>query len=292
VAWSMPFFGALVSSSFVTFNALTQQVSDHRAGLANGIYRGVGAAMAIVAPLAATALAARLGTYQPVLLAGAFCLGLAGVAILVYPDRPGSERGRPLAEVLALFATAVRNRPLWAFIAADQTFALTQSAVAAFTALRLTRELHLSEPAFGVLFTIAAGLCLAATLITGAVVERFPLGRVMGLFWIVCATASVVIGLGDSLTWAIAASLTLSVFWGITSVPGSLWLSRVGGANATTFTVHKIFQAGSMAVGMALVGWLEPIAGMRQLFFVGGLVGLPLALMMWRWRGPGAGAGG
>jgi MFS family permease len=158
--------------------------------------------------------------------------------------------------------------------------------VAAFTALRLTRELHLGEPAFGVLFTIGAGLCLVATLVTGALVERFPLGRVMGLFWIVCAVASVVVGLGDSLVWSIAASLTLSVFWGITSVPGSLWLSRVGGANATTFTVHKIFQAGSMTAGMALVGWLEPIVGMRQLFFIGGLVGLPLALVMWRWRGP------
>lgn len=280
----MPLFGALVSTTFVNLNALTQQVSRQRQGLANGIYRGIAAGMAVLAPLAATALAHHFGAWAPVLHLAALVTALGGLVILFYPEERSD--GRSLREVLRGFASTARNRRLWTFIVLDQAMAFSQGAFAAFAALRLTRQLGLSEPAFGLVCTIGACLGLAAVLAAGLLVQRIPLAWGMATAWVLSAAGSLLLGLGDGLALGIAATLLVAFGWPITSVPGSMWISLSGGANATAFTVHKIVQAGVAAGSMALVGWLEPLTGMRPLLVAGGLIGLPLVVLILRQRDP------
>ena len=47
----MPVIGALVSTCYVNLNTLTQMVSARRQGLANSIYRSIGAGAGVAAPL-------------------------------------------------------------------------------------------------------------------------------------------------------------------------------------------------------------------------------------------------
>lgn len=285
VTLCIPLFGALVSTTFVNLNALTQQVSVSRQGLANGIYRGVGAGMAIIAPVLATTLAGWFGAWGPVLELAALATGLAGLVILLYPERRSDAR-RDLAEVLRGFLGAARNRALRRFIILDQLMAFTQGAMGAFAALRLTRELGLGEAAFGLVCSIGAVLGLVAVLAAGVLFQRLPLAWGMGTSWLLSAGGSLAMGLSDSLAVSIAGVLTVAFAWPVTSVPGSMWISLAGGASATSFTVHKIVQSGVAAGAMALVGVLEPLAGMRPLLLAGGLAGLPLALIMLRSRDP------
>lgn len=280
----MPLFGALVSTTFVNLNALTQQVSRQRQGLANGIYRGIAAGMAVVAPLAATAIATRCGSWAPVIDLAAFATAIGGLIILLYPEERGD--GRSLREVLRGFAAAARNRPLWRFIVLDQAMAFAQGAVTGFAALRLTRQMGLSESAFGVVCTIGACLGLAAVLAAGLTVQRVPLAWGMAAAWTLSTAGSLLLGLSDTLPLGIAGALLVAFGWPITSVPGSMWIGLTGGASATAFTVHKIVQAGVAAGAMALLAWLEPITGMRPLLVAGGLMGIPLIVLILRQPDP------
>lgn len=284
VTLCMPLFGALVSTTFVNFNALTQQVSRQRQGLANGIYRGIGAGMAVVAPLAATAIASRAGSWAPVIDLAAFATAVGGLIILLYPEERGD--GRSLREVLRGFAAAARNRPLWRFIVLDQAMAFAQGAFAAFAALRLTRQLGLSEAAFGAVCTVGACLGLAAVLAAGLLVPRIPLAWGMATAWTLSTAGSLLLGLSDALPLGIAAALLVAFGWPITSVPGSMWIGLTGGASATAFTVHKIVQAGVAAMAMGLMAWLEPLTGMRPLLVAGGLLGIPLIVLILRQPDP------
>jgi len=284
VALCMPLFGALVSTTFVNLNALTQQVSRQRQGLANSIYRSIAAGMAVIAPLAATALAGCFGAWSPVLHLAAFATALGGLFILLYPEERGD--GRSLRAVLRGFADTARNRGLWRFIVLDQAMAFSQGAFAAFAALRLTRQMGLGETAFGLVCTLGACLGLVAVLAAGLLVQRIPLAWGMATAWVLSATGSLLLGVGDHVAFGIAGTLLVAFGWPITSVPGSMWISLAGGANATAFTVHKIVQAGVAAAAMALVARLEPLTGMRPLLIAGGVIGLPLAMLILRQRDP------
>ena len=286
VTLSMPLFGALVSTTFVHFNALTQQVSPQRQSLANGIYRGIGAGMAIIAPILATTAAQRLGAWSPVLQLAAFATAAGGVIILLYPEQEHNA-AQSFAAVWRGFATAARKRALWRFIYLDQAMAFTQGAVVAFSAVRLTRELGLSEPGFGIVCTVGASLGLVSVLLAGVLFQRFPLNWGMSAAWLGSAVGSLLLGLSDSLAINIIGVLLVAMFWPVTSVPGSMWIGVAGGATATAFTVHKIVQSGVAAVTMVLVGWLEPRLGMQPLLLIGGIIGLPLtALMFYSMRDP------
>jgi MFS family permease len=138
------FYGAFVSITYVSFNTLAQRVSTRRQSLANAIYRAAGAAAAIAAPVVGTQAAHMTGSYAPVIRAAALILGLAGLAILFYPEPPGSHRPRSFSESLSGFARCFRMPPLLAFIALTRTFGIAIAAVGAFAALRFTRELHMS----------------------------------------------------------------------------------------------------------------------------------------------------
>ncbi len=281
----MPLFGALVSTTFVNFNALTQQVSTTRQGMANGIYRGIGAGMAIIGPVLATTLAGHFGSWAPVIDLAGIATAIGGLAILLYPEQRSDAR-RSLAEVLGGFAAAARNRPLWRFIILDQLMAFTQGAMAAFATLRLTRELGLGEAAFGLLCTIGAALGLGAVLLAGMLAQRMPLSWGMAAAWLGSAVGSLILGLSSSLPLSCLAVLLVAMSWPVTSVPGSMWIGLAGGANATAFTTHKIVQSGVAAGSMALVSWLQPHTGIQPLLLVGGLLGLPLVALMLRMRDP------
>lgn len=290
VAWLFPVFGALVSAAYVNFNALTQRVSATRQGLANSLYRGVGSAMAIVAPALATGAASRLGAYAPVLAAAAMVMGLAAAAILAYPEAPVATERTQLRAAVAGYQRAFAHRGLLAFVLLEQLWWCSQAAVGTFAALRFTRQLGMSEPAFGLLCTTAGAFGLLVTLASGVLVERWPLSRVLASAWVACCLAAVALGGSGTLGVSIAAFLVWAPLAAMTAVPTSIWVGRtaVGASPATAFTVHKIAQSGMIALAMALLGLLEPLVGMAALIWGGGLLGLPLAVVMLRLRPPAA----
>ena len=285
----LPLFGALISATFVNFNALTQRVSERRPGLANALYRAVGATMGILAPVIATQLAARWGAYAPVLMCGGVLLGLGGLVMLCYPD-PSSADPRPaLATVWARYRAAFTDRRLWLVVVLDQGMAAATAAIGTFAALRFTRTLGLSEPSWGLLATCAGVASIAAILATAWLVTRLDLARVLAIAWGGSAIGALALGLSPSAPLAMAGFLLYAALSTTTSVPMSLWLTRLapGGSLATIFTVHKLFQSGTSAAAIAVVGALEPQLGMATLMWMGGVIGVPIAITAWCLRAPG-----
>ncbi len=281
--------GAFISATYVNFNVLVQRVSERRQSLANSIYRAAGAGAAIVAPILATQAARAAGGYRPVLMGAAVLLGVAAFLILRFAEPTEHERVRTLREVLAEFRRAFTLQPLLALIAVTRGFGIATAAVSAFAALRFTRELHLSETAFGALAgTIAIGN-LFAVLASGWIVDRLRPSRALGAAWLACGSAAIVMGLSDSLLTVIVAYALFVPIQASCSVPLSLWSSRIaregaprGPGDAAAFTVGKVFQSGTTMLVMALLGVLEPVLGMSTLMWCGGLLGLPFALIVLR----------
>lgn len=288
----MAVFGAFGSIIYVSFNTLAQRVSSRRQSLANAIYRAAGAGAAIVAPTFATQAAQEFGGYSPVLVAAAVVLGLAGIAIVCYAD-PDSARSvsRPLSATLAAYRRCFTLPPLLSFIALTRAFGAAMAAVGAFAALRFTRELGLAEAAFGLLCSIIAVGNLLGLLASGWIVDRLGPRRTLALAWTGCSLAALALGLFDSLVFAIVAYAVFVPLHGLCSVPLSLWSGRIveeagssGPSQNAVFTVQKLFQSGVTMLAMAALGVLEPIIGMSALIWSGGLLGLPMALIMYSAR--------
>ncbi|MGQ0835025.1 MAG: MFS transporter [Gammaproteobacteria bacterium] len=283
--WLMPIFGAFLSITYVNFNTLTQRVSSQRRSLANAIYRAAGAGAAIAAPIAGTFAAHAFGAYTPVIAAAALVLGVAGLVILFYPEPGTSGAPKSMPQMLAAYRRCLTQRPLLVFIALSRGFGIAVAAVGAFAALRFTRELHLSEPAFGALCSAIAIGNLFVILASGWLVDRLRPPTVLGLAWLACSMAALAMGLSDSLTVAIVAYALFGPLFAMCSVPLSIWASRIaddagpdGPGEAAVFTVLKVFQTGANMLVLALLGVLEPLVGMATLMWGGGLLGLPLAL--------------
>ena len=289
VRWVIPLYGAFTCALYVNLNVLTQRVSAHRQGLANVIYRAVGGAAAVIAPILATQGGQAAGSYAPVIMAGAILLGVGGLVILLYPEARPSGPPRALAGVLTAYRKSFALRPLLALLILDQSFACTAAPVVAFAAIRFTRQLHYSETAFGVLCTAIAVGGLLIILASGWLMERLRPNNVLGLAWLGCSTAAVVLGLSDSLAVTILAYAVHVPLLAMRSVPESLWVSRIadaagpgGPSQAMVFTVQKIWQAGTNVLMMALVGTLEPYFGIPLLMLGGGLIGVPLSFAVMR----------
>jgi len=286
--WLMAVLGAFISIIYVNFNTLAQRVSERRRSLANSIYRAAGAAAAIVAPTLATQMAQLAGSYQPVLVAGSVLLGIAGVTILWFSEPADhAPAPRPLREIISSYVRTFTLRPLLVFIAVSRAFGMAIAAVSAFAALRFTRELHLSEPAFGALCSIIAVGNLVAVLAAGWLVDRLRPSRALGLAWLGCSGAAIVLGTSDSLLPAMLAYALFVPLLAMCSVPLSLWSSHVadqsgisGPSQASAFTVSKVFQSGATMLAMALLGVLEPLFGMSTLMWCGGVLGVPFALIV------------
>ena len=284
--WLLPLFGALVSTTYVNLNVLTQHVSERKQGIANGIYRGVSQGMVIVAPALATTLGTAAGSYVPVLAIGSLLLGVAALTVLSY-HLPTVHRHSSARELFAGLFAAFLHRPLWSYILIDQLMAFTMGPVVAFGALRLTRELGLSELNFGVgVCTAAGGLGLVSILISGWLAERMSLSILMGVPWLLCAVATLTLGLTDSLPLSIVAVVVAGAGWAVPPVPGSIWLAQVTGKTPTGLAVHKMVQSLTGACSMVLAGWLEPQWGMKAVLVGAGCLGLPIAVWMLCVRDP------
>ncbi len=287
--WLMAVLGAFSSIIYVSFNTLAQRVSARRQGLANAIYRAAGAAAAIVAPAAATQAGGIAGAYAPVIVASAAVMGLAGLAIVFFSEPEQSPRAPPtIAAALATYRRCFGSRPLIAFIAITRSFGVAVAAVGAFFALRFTQELGLGDLSFGLLCSIVAVGNLVALLASGWIMDRMRPSRALGIAWLGCGAGAFAMGFSDSLAVAIAGYALFAPLQALCSVPLSLWSSRIAaaadggpGENAV-FTVQKLFQSGVMMLVMALLGALEPVAGMGTLMWCGGLLCLPLALAVFR----------
>lgn len=281
----MPFLGALISTVFVNLNTLTQQVSEARPGLANTIYRSIGAGMGIAAPIAATILAVLWGGYNGVfLLMGALSLA-AALALFFYPDELTATGWNGLrAEVRVLhqgYVTALRRREMMRLLHPVSAWYAVMAGVGAFAAIRFTRELGQSDQEFGVLSAIAAGAGLLATLGGGFMLDRVSLRRLHIVGCAAGSTCAVLMGIGDSLLlsgigFVVLSALSLALVGG-----SSMWLSRVAGPNlqGAGFTVFKILSAFYVAVIMALLGVLEQWMSLRAIFLGVGLCGLGLSLL-------------
>ena len=289
VGWVIPLYGAFTCALYVNLNVLTQRVSTERQGLANVIYRAVGGAAAVVAPILATQGGKAAGSYAPVIMAGAILLGVGGLAILFYPEVRPSGAPRALPGVLTAYRKSFALRPLLTLLILDQSFACTAAPVVAFAAIRFTRQLHYSEPDFGVLCTVIAIGGLFIILASGWLMERLRPNNVLGLAWLGCSLAAVALGLSDSLAVAILAYAVHVPLLAMRSVPESLWVSRIaddagpdGPSQAMAFTVQKLWQAGTNVLMMTLVGTLEPHLGIPALMLGGGLIGVPLSFAVMR----------
>lgn len=280
----MPVFGALLSTAMVNLNTLTQAVTPTRQGVANSVYRGVGAAAGIVAPIVATFLANAWGGYPAVfLLLGALTV-LGGVVVLAYPmDEPMAPLERPTREFRrfwGVYASALRERALMRYIHVSQLCLNSLACVSGFVAIRLTRELGMSDRSFGV-FSTAVGV-LTFALIAGAAfcVDRLSLRRVHLAVGLVAAAGTVLMGAAHSLTLTCLGALLAMPLSAMLIVPGSMWVSRAaGGASQTAaFAVHKVVTALYLSAAMFVFGLLERWVGIRGVLLLGGSIGLVTAL--------------
>ncbi|MHB9025373.1 MAG: MFS transporter [Armatimonadota bacterium] len=277
---AMPFFGALVSTIFVNMNTLTQQVSARRQGLANTIYRGIGAASTIAAPALATGLAVAWRGYPPVLLASAGVLIAAGVVLLRYPGEatppPLAGAGAEVRRLWAGYLTAFHQRPFMHFVHLSLIAGGMISGVGAFAAIRFTLELGQTDQFFGWLTSVAGVAVLLATVGCGFFLDRLPLRVIYGAATLASGAASVLMGLGDSLPCSIIGYLTYLALMNMLASPLSMWVSRAAGEASQTnaFSVQKIIAALYGVVSMLLLGVLEGWVGMRAIFLYGGLLGI------------------
>lgn len=280
----MPILGALVSTSFVNFNTLIQQVSARRQGVANSIYRGIGAATVIVAPVIATRLGAAWGGYPPVFLVFAVILVVAALVLFLYPgEEVPPSLGNLRAEVERLWSgyiTACRQRPLMIFILLSLLWGNLLAGVGAFIAIRLTRELGQSDEWFGTVSAIGGAAALCATIVVGIVLDRLSLRKLHGVVGCLCGLCSVLMGVSDSAWLTAVAVILFSAVSTLLFGPSSMWVSRAAGegTQVAAFSVHKILSALTVAFAMAALGWLEHLVGIRAIFLFGGLASLLTAL--------------
>jgi len=291
----MPALGALLSTAFVNMNTLTQWVSARRQGVANSIYRSIGAGAAVVAPIAVTTLAACLGGYPPVLALLAMVLCLSAAALLFYPIAAEPPLGAWRDELAALwrnYVKALRQRELMAFVHVYQIWSAVVAVNGAFMAIRLTRELGRSDAWFGLVASVGGTVAFAATAATGFFLDRISLRRFCGVSAILVSAATLAAGLTDS-AWLSAVVLLLAAALATCSIaPVSMWISRAAGEAGQTaaFSVQKVIAALYVAIGMAVWGLLERWFSVRGLFLLAGLLGLPFALAILRLTEPGTAA--
>jgi len=289
---AMPFYGALVSTAFVNLNTLTQQVSDRRQGLANSIYRSVGAAAGIGAPVLATRLALVWHGYPPVFLALAGVLVVAAVVLLRYPGEPTPPPlGNLRAEVRRLwegYRAALRERELVRVICYSQTWGNVLAGVGIFAAIRFTRELGLTDQQFGLLSGTAGAVTLLASVSLGLFLDRVSLRKLHFGVALVASACSVLMGLGNSVLLGALGFVLSGPLCAMLSGPVSMWVSRAAGKSSQTaaFTVHKVLSGLYLALTSALLGLLETWIGMRAIFLYGGLAGVVASFLFLALREP------
>jgi len=289
---AMPFYGAFVSTAFVNLNSLTQYISDRRQGAANSIYRSVGAAAGVVAPLLVTRLAVVWSGYPRVLLALAVCLVAAAAVLVRYP---GHAARRPLAGLRtelflqwASYRSATRERPLMRAIHLQQAWGAALAAVSTFAAIRFTQQLGLEDEQFGALCTVGGVLGFAATALGGLVLDTVSLRRLCAYGGCLLGLCSVVMGLADSVPLTIVGFLAYAPVSALLIAPQSMWVSRAAGSatQAAAFSVHKAVTAVYYSAAIWLLGVLEAMIGIRLILLYSGAIAALLGLLFLALREP------
>lgn len=280
----MPIHGALASTAYVNMNALIQGVSARRQGLANTIYRSVGAAVGVIAPIAVTFLALLFQGYPPVLLTLAAVFVVSGIVLLFHPnDVPAKPLGSMRDEMKQLwqgYRTALRERGLMGYIHASQIWGNTLVGVGAFASLRLM-ELGQSDQQVGVIGTVAGVVTLLTTIGAGFLLDRASLRTMHLVVGVIAGVASMAMGVGNYLGVTIVAFVIFSAVTMMLTAPMSMWVSRAAGecSQTSAFTVHKVFAALYLTAAMQLAGVLVRYIGMQQIFLYGGILSLVATLL-------------
>ncbi|MHB9109891.1 MAG: MFS transporter, partial [Armatimonadota bacterium] len=280
VWWVMPVYGALISTAFVNLNTLTQMISYRRQGLANSIYRSIMAGATIIAPAAATWVGANWGGYPRLFSICAALLVASAIILLRYPgEETPASLGNVRAELKRLgsgYVTAIRHRPLMLFINLSMIWGNVLAGVGAFFAIYYTREFSQTDEAYGALASVAGALSLLAMIAAGLVLDRLSLRKLHGVLGMITGACSLVMGISGQLPIAAACFILFTVFANVLVGPSSMWVSRAAGegTQASAFSVHKVLAALYVAVTMLLLGWLEHLIGMRQIFLYGGILGM------------------
>jgi len=264
--WALvPVFGAGVSIAYVNLNALVQQAGGKRRGAANAWYRGSQAGVGIVAPVIATSLAGWWGGYVPALLVGSVTLIAAAAAVLAHPL--AAPRLGPGLRWGPILSTPGLRR----FIAIDQCATLVQSAWPAYFALRLAREVGLSDTSLGFVLMAGGGAAFAVTIASGWLTDRLPVRVVLAAAWLVMAMGMALLGFATTPIWAIVGHILASIGSAVNVIATSVNIGRLAGngGEALAFTAAKVVQAAATAVGMAAVAILGARWGMGPTLLIG-----------------------
>ena len=273
----MPVLGALMSTVFVNMNAMVQLVSDRYQGVANSIYRSVGALAGIVSPVLVTGMAAWWGGYAAVLYVLAALLFCAGLLLHQHPPDPLSTSLQPLRKefvaLLGQYLTALRERPLINYILISQVWSNCLGAIGVFAAIRFTLELHLSDQQFGFVSTLGAALVFLAIAASGFILDRVSLRRLHCIAGVVAGLACMVMGASHSLALSILGYYVSIVSSTPLVGPISMWVSRAAGSASQTsaFSIHKVLSALILFLAIDLFAWLEPMIGIQRLLFYCGI---------------------
>ena len=238
---AIPLFGASVSAAYVALNVCIQLVGTERQARANSLYRIVGAAVAIVAPVSATGLAALLG-YAWALAIFALVLALGALCLAWHP---GIAVNRTGDNFLASLTRIVKRSGLVKFLCIEQGFALCTIGVGAFTALRFSKDFACPDTLVGTFMTLAALAGFLGTMMSFRIQGLLGIRRTLILAFPAMAIAWMGFGLAPTRELALAALVVGSWSVGLSSAPVSYTVARLGGPGleASTITLWKLAQA-------------------------------------------------
>ncbi|MEI6875484.1 MAG: MFS transporter, partial [Spirochaetota bacterium] len=245
---AIPFFGASISAVYVALNILTQLVGSERQARANSLYRMVSAAVAIVAPISATALASTCG-YNWALGSFALLLIVGALVLLWHPDVAANPSGR---DFIPSIAAILRQPGLVKFLLIEQGFFLCTVGVGVFTALRFAKDLCCPDTLVGTFMTVSALFGFLGTMASYRVQQRFGIKPTLLFAYSTMATAWLGFGFSPARELALAALVVGAFGSGLVSAPVSYTVARLGGegSEATTATLWKLIQALAAVIGM------------------------------------------
>ncbi|MEI6387012.1 MAG: MFS transporter [Spirochaetota bacterium] len=275
---AIPVFGASISAIYVALNILTQLVGSERQARANAIYRSVGAAIAIAAPISATFLAALIGMVWALVLF-ACLLALGSLCLILYPAIPADPKR---LDFFASLGGILRRPGLVKFICIDQAFALATTGMGVFTALRLSKDFSSPDTLVGIFMTISALSGFVGTISSYQVQQRLGIKRTILLAYVGMMAAWLGFGMAQARGLALASLVLGNLFAGISSAPVSFTVARLGGlgSEASTVTLWKLFQSLAAVLGMNLCAILEPSLGMAGIIAWGSLMAIiPIAIL-------------
>ena len=288
----MPIYGALISTTFVNLNTLTQDVSNHRQGLANTVYRSVGAAAGIGAPILCTTLQGAWGGYRPVFLLLAGCQVIGGGVLMLYPGEasppPLSGLRNELRRLWGGYAAAFRERELMRLTHLSLTWTSCAGAVGAFAAIRFTRQLGQPDQQFGHLCALAGAAGFLTTAAAGFYLDRASLRRAHVVACAGSSACSILMGMTNSLPLTAVGFIGFALLASMIAAPNSMWTSRaaVHCSQTSAFSVQKLLAAVYGAASMALLSYLEVAIGIRKILFLSGVIGFAVAILYLRLAEP------